>query len=69
MAHKLTNLAAQRVAAGLTVDQLAVKSGVHACFIRRAEAGADLDVGVTAKIATALGVSLATLGKTDFAGF
>jgi len=65
MAHKLTALQTQRAAAGHTLDSLSKKADVHPIWISRAEAGGDIDVVASNRIAAALAVSLATLGKVD----
>lgn len=63
--HALTNLAAQRVAAGLTVSDLARKATCSDWLIRQLEVGGNCEVHESQRIADALGVSLATLGKKD----
>jgi transcriptional regulator with XRE-family HTH domain len=72
VAHRLDNLKSQRVAAGLSIAQLARKTGISELWLVRAEAtdtpsgkGNPFTVADSARIADALGVSLATLGKVD----
>lgn len=63
---KLTALKAQRIAAGLSVGDLAKKAGVSDWDIVNTESnGGTLETRVATLIATALGVSLATLGQTE----
>ena len=64
--HKLSALQAQRIAAGLGVGDLAKKANVSDWLIRQIECGANCEHYESERIANALGVSLATLGKTDF---
>lgn len=63
--HRLDSLKTERLSAGHDVTQLAKKANVSDWAIRRAEAGAPLSVTESQRIADALGVSLATLGKKD----
>lgn len=63
--HALTNLAAQRLAAGLSVQDLAKKSNTSDWTIRQLEVGGNCEVYESQRIADALNVSLATLGKKD----
>lgn len=64
MAHKLDNLKTQR---GTTsISDLARKANVSDLTLRRLEAGGTTTPTETQRIADALGVSLATLGKKDF---
>lgn len=65
MAHKLDNMAAQRIAAGHTLMSLAKKAGVGERCIRTLENGGACSVVESQRIADALGVSLATLGYKD----
>ena len=63
---KLTNLKAQRVAAGLSIGDLAKKAGVSDWAIVNTESnGGTLTSAEANLIATALGVSLATLGQVE----
>lgn len=68
MSHKLTAMRAQRLAAGVTIPELAKKAGIREWTIGIAEAGGLIHVNDSARIATALAVSLATLGKEDHNG-
>jgi|KBSMisStandDraft_5_1062788.scaffolds.fasta_scaffold25791_5 Helix-turn-helix len=69
MAHKLTNMQAQRLASSTpTIPLLAKKAGVHDGTIRTAENGGAISVTDSQRIADALGVSLATLGAVDHNG-
>lgn len=63
--HRLDSLQAQRLAAGLTISGLAVKANVSDWMIRQLEVGGNCEVHESQRIADALGVSLATLGKKD----
>lgn len=63
--HALTSLRAQRVAAGLTITGLASKANVSDQLIRVLEDGGNCEVYESQRIADALGISLATLGKRD----
>lgn len=65
MAHKLDSLKAQRESAGFAVTQLAKKANVNDATIVRLENGDSQNPDVTQRIADALGVSLATLGKRE----
>lgn len=62
--HKLDSLKAQRATTPL--GDLAKRANVSDLTLRRLEAGGNASVVETQRIADALGVSLATLGKTDF---
>ena len=66
MSHKLDNMRAQRLAAGHTITSLAFKANVSDLTIKQLEDGGNCDVHVSQRIADALGVSLATLGKREF---
>lgn len=63
--QRLLSLNAQRVAAGLTVGDLAKKATLSDWLIRQLEAGGNCEGYEAQRIADALGVSLATLGKVD----
>lgn len=63
--HVLDSLAAQRAVAGLSVADLAKKANLSDWMIRQLEVGGNCDVYESQRIADALGVSLATLGKKD----
>lgn len=65
MGHKLDNMKAQRDVGGLTVTGLAKKANVSDWTIRTLENGGTVDGLASQRIADALGVSLATLGKKD----
>lgn len=66
MAHKLDNMKAQRLVAGHdSVTTLAKKANVSDATIKRIEDGEGVEPHVSQRIADALGVSLATLGKRD----
>lgn len=65
MAHKLDSLKAQRESAGHSITTLAKKANIHDGVIRRLENGDGAGPVETSRIADALGVSLATLGKRD----
>lgn len=63
--HRLDSLAAQRAIAGLDITGLAKKANVSDWLIRQLEAGGNCEGHESQRIADALGVSLATLGKKD----
>jgi transcriptional regulator with XRE-family HTH domain len=70
--HRLDNLKAQRIAAGLSVAALARKANVSEHWINRGEdtatasgKGNPFPVRESQQIADALGVTLTTLGKAD----
>lgn len=63
--HRLDNLTAQRVVAGLTLDGVAKKAGLNVYYTQQIELGGNCDVYESQRVADALGVSLATLGKKD----
>lgn len=65
MAHKLDNHQSQRVTAGHSITTLAKKASVSDRAIVTLENGGAVDPHVSQRIADALGVSLATLGKRD----
>ena len=63
---KLTALKTQRVAAGLSIGDLAKKAGVSDWAIMNTESnGGTLRTTEAQLIATALGVSLSTLGQVE----
>jgi transcriptional regulator with XRE-family HTH domain len=62
----LTNLKTQRIAAGMSIGDLAKKAGLSDLAIVNTESnGGALNNHDAAKIAAALGVSLATLGQVE----
>lgn len=63
--HRLDSLAAQRTSANLTITGLAKAANVSDWLIRQLETGGNCEPHEAARIANALGVSLATLGKKD----
>ena len=63
--HRLDSLQTQRLAAGLSIADLAKKSTTSDWLIRQLEVGASCEVYESQRIADALGVSLVTLGKKD----
>ena len=63
--HVLTNMRAQRLAAGLSISDLAKKSNTSDWLIKMLEEGGNCEGHESQKIADALNVSLATLGKQD----
>jgi hypothetical protein len=63
--QRLDSLRAQRLAAGLTVTGLALKSNTSDRIVIRLENGGNCESYEAQRIADALGVSLATLGKAD----
>lgn len=63
--QKFDSLQAQRIAAGHTITTLAKKANVSDFTIVRLENGDDIEPHVGQRLADALGVSLATLGKRD----
>jgi ribosome-binding protein aMBF1 (putative translation factor) len=63
--HRLDNLQAQRVIAGLDIQGLAKKANVSDWMIRQLETGGNCEGYESQRIADALGVSLVTLGKKD----
>lgn len=65
MAHKLDSSKSQRTSAGFGITELAKKANVSDLTINRIENGDAVDVHVSQRVADALGVSLATLGKRD----
>jgi DNA-binding XRE family transcriptional regulator len=65
MSHKLDSMKAQRVAAGHSITTLALKAAVSDHTINALENGDNVEPHVSQRIADALGVSLATLGKRD----
>lgn len=67
MSHVLSNMQAQRVASTTpALGDLAKKANVSDLTIRCLENGGSVNPEVSQRIADALGVSLATLGKKDF---
>lgn len=65
MSHILVNLQTQRASATHSIDTLAKKANVSDFTIVRGENGGAIGVDASQRIADALGVSLATLGKSD----
>jgi transcriptional regulator with XRE-family HTH domain len=72
--HRLDALKSQRISAGLSIKQLAVKTGINELWLNRGEAtdtpsgkGNPFPPRDSQRIADVLGVSLATLGKVDVA--
>jgi DNA-binding phage protein len=63
--HALVSLQAQRIAASLSITELARKANVSDWLIRQLEGGGNCEANESQRIADALGVSLATLGKRD----
>lgn len=63
--HRLDSLQAQRLAAGLTITGLAKKANVSDWTIKTLEDGGNCEGYESQRIADALSVSLATLGKKD----
>lgn len=63
--HALNSLRAQRVVAGYSVSDLAKKANVSDITVKGIEDGGNCEVYESQRIADALGVSLATLGKRD----
>lgn len=63
--HVLTALRAQRIAAGLSITELARKSNTSDWLVRQLEDGGNCETHESQRIADALAVSLATLGKQD----
>lgn len=63
--QKLDSLKAQRESAGHSITSLAKKANVSDWTIVNLEAGGNIDNHIAQRIADALGVSLATLGKRD----
>lgn len=64
-AHRLDSLQTQRVSAGLSVSDLARKANTSDWLIRQLEVGGNCEAHESQRVADALGVSLATLGKKD----
>lgn len=60
---KLGSLQAQRVSAGQTITSLAKKANVSDLTIIKLENGDNIEEYIAQRIADALGVSLATLGR------
>jgi len=65
MAHKLDAMKAQRELAGHTITTLAKKANINDATIQGLENGGAQNVDLTQRIADALGVTLATLGKRE----
>lgn len=63
--HALSSMRAQRIAAGYSVSDLAKKANVSDLLMKGLEDGGNCEVYESQRIADALGVSLATLGKRD----
>lgn len=63
--HVLTSLKTQRLAAGMSIADLAKKSNTSDRLIYSLEDGGNCEVYESQRIADALAVSLATLGKQD----
>lgn len=63
--HRLDNMKTERLSAGLSIGDMARKSNTSDWLIRQLEAGGNCDGHESQRIADALGVSLATLGKKD----
>ena len=64
--HKLDNMRSERIGAGYSIGDLAKRAGIGDWTIVTAENGGTIDVTSSQRIAAALGVSLATLGKRDY---
>ena len=63
---KLTALKAQRIAAGMSIGDLAKKAGLSDLVVKNVESnGANIQNHDAAKLAAALGVSLSTLGQVE----
>jgi len=66
MAHRLDNLKAQRALSAMpTVGLLSKQANVSDAVIHRMENGEAIEPHIAQRIADAMGVSLATLGKKD----
>lgn len=65
MSQRLDNHKSQRLAASHTVTSLAKKANVSDQTINILENGGAVDHNAAQRIADALGVTLATLGKAD----
>lgn len=64
--HRLDNLRAQRVASTTPeITQLAKKANVSDLEINKLENGDVIEPHISQRIADAMGISLATLGKKD----
>lgn len=63
--NRLDSLAAQRIAAGLSITGLAKKANVSDWTVINCEAGGACEPHEAQRIADALGVSTVTLGKKD----
>jgi ribosome-binding protein aMBF1 (putative translation factor) len=63
--HRLDSLKTERASAGLSVTALAKKANVSDWLVRQLETGGNCEGHAAQRIADALGVSLATLGKKD----
>jgi transcriptional regulator with XRE-family HTH domain len=61
----VTNLRTQRVAAGMSLNELARRAVFNTTYLARLENGANCEQHEAQRLADALGISLATLGKTD----
>lgn len=60
---KLDSLKAQRLAAGLSISQLAFRSNTSDTIVKTLEDGGNVEGHLAQRIADVLGVSLATLGQ------
>lgn len=65
MSHRLDSMKSQRVAGGFSIADLAKKANVSDLTIQRLENGDTTEPQTATRIADALGISLATLGKKD----
>lgn len=65
VACRLDNLAAQRLAAGWEVDDLARAANVSDWLVRQLEQGGVCEQSEAQRIMDALGVSAVTMGKAD----
>ena len=63
--HRLDNIKTERASAALTITGLAKKANVSDLTITTLENGGNCEPHESDRIAAALGVSLATLGKKD----
>jgi len=63
--HRLDAMQTQRVAAGLSIADLAKKANVSDYLIVELERGGNCEIYESQRLADALGVSLVTLGKKD----
>lgn len=65
MSDALVSLQTQRIAAGLSITELARKANVSEWLIRQLEVGGTCTGDEAQRLADALAVSLATLGPAD----